>query len=172
MKFKPGAIVLALAVLVPGCDNPPTEVTESARSLVYSHAFESPADTIGWSEYGSLELYPSAPSGGGSWSVRVSGGCLVPHAHASIRIQSDAGPVVLQCWGKNLATGGSVQLHKKGDRSTSIWIQVTDTSWMKYRSSGTLNCSANDTLELEMASGGIIFSAMLIDNLEIQKVQN
>ena len=171
MKNRPEAFLFAFVLLLAGCEHHPTQVSESVRDAIYSHSFESPADTVGWIGYGSLELYPSAPSGGGSWSVRVSGGCPVPHAHISIRIQSNVGPVVLQCWGKNLATGGGVQLYKKSDRSTAIRVQVTDTLWTQYRSAETLSCSANDTLELEMVSGGIIYSSMLIDKLEILKVK-
>jgi hypothetical protein len=80
------------------------------------------------------------------------------------------GAVVLQFWGKNLALGGGVQLYKASDRSTRISVQVSDTLWTLYRSSDFLACAANDTLELEMISGGIIYSAMLIDNLEICRV--
>jgi len=171
MNIKPEAFLLSFALLLTGCDYHTTQVSEPVGNAIYSHSFESPADTIGWSGYGSLELYPSAPGGGGSWSVRVSGGCVVPHAQTRIRIQSDVGQVVLQCWGKNLALGGGVQLYKISDQSVRISVQITDTVWTQSRSTETLTCSANDTLVLEMVSGGIIYSAMLIDKLEILKVQ-
>ena len=44
---------------------------------IYFNSFELPSDTIEW--YGGVVLYNEAPETGGSRSLYVSGGCLVPH---------------------------------------------------------------------------------------------
>lgn len=83
----------------------------------------------------------------------------------------EGGTIRLQCWGKNLAIGGTVELYKANDPRARISIQITDTVWTFYRSESTLTCSANEMLELVMYSGGIVYSAMLVDRIEIHRVR-
>lgn len=145
------------------------ELTEDLGPLVYLNSFESTQDTVAWTGYGGRVLKNDAPPGGGNRSLLVSGGCVVPHACYELKI-SGGGRFVLRCWGKNLALGGEVGLRVKNARCPGIRITVTDTVWTHYRPSDTLFCPTNDTVQLLLNSGGVVASAMLVDVIEIIKV--
>jgi hypothetical protein len=154
-----------------GCKDQGTNESDGIGELIYSNSFESQSDTIGWTGYGSLVFDPSTPPRGGSQSARISGGCPVPHACTKVRVQSEGGVFMLQCWGKNLALAGTVELYTTSNPFAGISVQVADTAWTRYRSDNSLICPAGDTLVLAMNSGGIVSSAMLVDLVEIYRIQ-
>jgi hypothetical protein len=96
---------------------------------------------------------------------------MMPTACTRLAIQGRAKAVVVVCWGKSLAGGGSVELYRTTDRYAGIAIGITDTVWTSYRSNTRLACSLNDTLELDLNSGGIVYAAMLVDEIKIRAVE-
>ena len=48
---------------------------------------------------------------------------------------------------------------------------LSESSWNRYSSEDTLHCLQGDTLHLELISGGLLASAMRIDQIEISEVE-
>ncbi|MFQ5605299.1 MAG: hypothetical protein ACE5HS_18695 [bacterium] len=141
------------------------------QGSIYFNSFESPADTVGWRGHGSMNIANDAPQSGGKQSLRVSGGCVVPHAEFVLPAQPDAGYYVLQFWGKDLAIGGGVSLTIDGlEDFQSIGMQVTQPQWRRYESSQSLFCPPNRRLKIRLMAGGIVASAMLVDQIQIIKL--
>ena len=143
----------------------------SGALVIYSNSFESKADTAGWIGVGSQSFVADAPPGGGVQSVRISGGCIIPTASTTLVLQGQANAVGIECWAKSLAGGGFLQLYRTTDRYEGITIEMTDTVWTFYRSITHLSCSAGDTLELDLNSGGIVYGAMLVDEIKIRPAE-
>jgi|WetSurMetagenome_2_1015567.scaffolds.fasta_scaffold06015_5 hypothetical protein len=163
--------MLFLALSVAACKDLSTEtdVWPSNSELIYYNSFESKADTIGWRTLASFEFVPDSPVGGGSQSVRVSGGCPVPNATTRVNNHSKAGKCYLECFGKNLANGGSVRLNTTSEPFTGKVVRISDTNWVRYQAEGSLECSANDTLQLTIHAGGDNPSAILVDCIRIYR---
>lgn len=145
-------------------------IPNDLNNPIYFNSFETSSDTIGWKGYGQISLYNDAPKTGGKKSLFVSGGCVIPHAIYNVGPQTDECYIILKCWGKNLEVGGSIYL-KPDNGYRSISISVTGKNWTVYESQDTLFCPANESLILELISGGIMSSAMLVDLLEIRKAK-
>ena len=135
----------------------------------YFNSFESSADIAGWYGGSNINIVEEAPQAGGKQSLKVSGGCVIPHAYYKIDSLKEDCSLVLKCWGKNLSHGGSVSLYT-GSHSNVIHISITETSWTNYICEDTLHCTAGNTVMLELNSGGIISSTMLVDQIEITEV--
>lgn len=151
-----------------GCENKLDPGSPNNR--IYFNSFESSADTVGWQGYGAIGLKTEAPVDGGEKSLLVSGGCFVPHASFEISPMARDSHLILKCWGKNLAIGGSVTLESI-DGSNQISISIQDSSWTYYESEEALYCPANKPLRLSLNSGGFIYSAMLVDLIQITRVR-
>lgn len=162
---------LALAFLCSCKKESTTAPAEPPHSPIYFDSFESSADTVGWRGYGEHRLYADAPTGGGRQSLFVSGGCIIPHACINFRNQSSSAYVKLSCWGKRLVGGGRASLRAMNNSCRSISCDITDSVWTHYESTDSLFCARNDTLHLELMSGGIVPSSMLIDMLEVATVK-
>jgi len=135
----------------------------------YFNSFESSSDTAGWYGISVDDIVDEAPIVGGKYSLEVSGGCVSPHAYYRFAPITEDCSLVLKCWGKNLSNGGSISLYTE-NHSGSIHISVSESLWTNYICEDTLHCIAGNTLRLELNSGGIISSAMLIDQIEITEV--
>jgi hypothetical protein len=173
MKRKQIQLLLPATLLImlsAGCDGLMTPGLD-IPGQIYFNSFELSTDTVGWRGYGGLQIVRDAPPRGGSLSARVSGGCIVPHAYADIAGPPEDSYIVLRCWGRNLALGGGVRLTLTRNPVKSIGVSITDSVWTSYISADTLFCPAGDSLHIEMTSGGIVASAMLVDLLEIRKVR-
>jgi hypothetical protein len=140
---------------------------DHSSDVAYLNSFESAGDTAGWQGYGSYSFMQDAPLSGGKQSLYVSGGCLVPHAWKNFRNTASSSYIKLSCWGKRIMVGGIVSLRTLNNPSKSISCQISDSLWTSYHSSDSLFCAANDTLHLELISGGIVANSMLIDMLEV-----
>ena len=66
--------------------------------------------------------------------------------------------------------GGGISL-RSDDRHTSIGISIYDKVWTHYESADTLFCEAGGDLIIELVSGGFNSSSMLVDLIEIYKVE-
>jgi|GEM_PF-3660246 len=138
------------------------------NSIIYSNSFESIKDTIGWLGY--LELYKEAAPGNGSYSAHVSGGCIWPHAWYILSPFNEDGYFILRCWAKDLGVGGIAGIMPGNDHFKQVRISVHGNEWKYYESSDTLFCPAGESITLFLGAGGIIASAMLVDKLEIVKI--
>jgi hypothetical protein len=97
-------------------------------------------------------------------------GCDIPHAYIEFNGLDQDSHLLLRCWGRNLALGGNVALQVADDMSKAICIGVADTTWKFYQSADTLYWPANQRLKLSLSSGGFVASAMLVDQIEVIKV--
>jgi len=150
------------------CENSDREAVYPLDSF-YFNSFETNSDTAGWYGIGSENIVEDAPKVGGEYSVEISGGCVIPHAYYRFAPLSEDRSLILKCWGMNLSNGGSIHLRIE-DYSDHIGISVSEPEWTEYISEDTLHGTAGDTLVLELFSGGIISSAMRVDQIEITEV--
>lgn len=141
------------------------------QNVVYYNSFESVEDTTGWFGLGAAQFRMEAPPTGGRQSVFISGGCVVPHAYLDLPEMVDDRYLKIRCWGKNLSRGGSVSLQIVDDWSKQIGVGVIDSVWTRYESTDSLFCPAKSRVRLAMSSGGIIPSAMLVDEIAVIQVE-
>jgi hypothetical protein len=134
---------------------------------IFSTSFETDADTMGWSGYGAYRFVADAPPGGGSRSLEVAGGCIVPHGVRSIVAPRDGKKIVFAMWGKLMANGGGASLRWSNAAGDGLHLSVTDTVWTRYEASAPIHVMAGDTLRLELMSGGFVYGAMRVDLLEV-----
>jgi hypothetical protein len=149
------------------CEKDPDPEYQGDR--FYFNSFESVSDTKGWYGINTENIVEDAPPSGGKKSLRVSGGCVIPQAYYRIEPLEEECSFVLKLWGKNLSNGGSVSLSLE-DEPAYISISVSELSWNKLISKDTLHCTPGSSLILEFVSGGLIGSSMLVDIIEITKV--
>lgn len=140
------------------------------EQVVYSNGFESPADTVGWAGYGTMQLRDDVPPGGGKHSLFVSGGCIVPHASFRILKASRDSRFVLRFWGKKLINGGGVGLGFSESPAGGIGVNVADSVWTYYESQDIFYCPADSSVWLTLISGGFVPGAILVDNIEVVQV--
>jgi photosystem II stability/assembly factor-like uncharacterized protein len=120
-----------------------------------------------------MEFRNDAAPNCGNQSLFISGGCIWPHAWIEFCPYENNGFYRLRCWGKDLQIGGTVSIEVEGDSPREqISIAITNKEWTHYESDQTLYCPAGRRIVLSMGAGGIIPSAMLIDKVEIVKVQS
>ena len=77
--------------------------------------------------------------------------------------------IIVQCYGKNLGSGGSIVLCLGEDYGNEYSILVKDTSWTLYKSENIFYWPAESSLTICLNSGGFAATAMLIDELKIVK---
>ena len=131
MKPKPLYILLLLFCSVLSCEDYSDPDPYYPIDSFYFNSFETSSDTIGWYGINTYDIVKDAPKLGGKYSLKVSGGCVIPHAYFGFDPLKEDCNLVLKCWGKNLSYGGSVGLRTQ-DYSGSIYIYVSDSSWTSY----------------------------------------
>jgi len=175
----PVLAISASICLIPSCgedSNPqapngsqPPVSWVSVRDTLFYTSFESPADTIGWTGFGSMRFSDDVPSGCGEHSLRISGCCLMPHARLRLGSPPVESGYIVQGWSKAVTIGGAVLLRASGDRLT-VGFSVLDSTWTFYRSD-TLDCPAGDSLAIELCAGGFVARPFLADALEVIRVE-
>lgn len=136
---------------------------------IYFNSFESQSDIEGWIG-NAIDFSNDVPAHGGKKSLSVSGGCVIPHAKYTVPPQNTDCFLILRFWGNNLSNGGSVNLYVNKAGYKEINFDISIKGWTLYESPDTLFCPANTSLTLEAMAGGISSSAMLIDLIEIRKL--
>jgi len=136
---------------------------------IYFNSFESQSDTVGWIGY-AFNFANDVPKHGGTKSLSVSGGCLIPHAEYTVPSQNSDCYLIVKFWGKNVSNGGSVYLYVNKAGYKEISFDVSGKDWTLYESRDTLFCPANTSLTLGAMAGGISSSAIIIDMVEIRKL--
>jgi len=166
MKYTLFAILIIFVSI--SCEKENTK-ENTLEQQIYFNSFESQSDTIGWIGY-AFNFANDVPSKGGKKSLSISGGCILPHAQYTISAQNTDYHLVLKFWGKNLSNGGSVNLYVNKAGYKEINFDVSEKVWTLYESRDTLFCPANTSLTLSASAGGFISSAILIDMVEIRKL--
>ena len=164
MKSNFWLIVLVSSLAITSC-----EKENNAGQRIYFNSFESQSDTAGWIGY-AFNFANDVPKHGGKKSLSISGGCIIPHAEYIINPQSTDCYLSLKLWGKNLSNGGGVFLYVNKAGYREISFDVSEKDWTMYESKDTLFCPANTSLTLGIISGGIAASSILVDMIEIRKL--
>jgi photosystem II stability/assembly factor-like uncharacterized protein len=173
MKQKYFLFLISFLALSFFCNSKAQTTLEAQDEVViYSNSFESPQDTVGLQEYGMIDFSSDVPGNGRTQSLYISGGCLWPHTEVEIGPFNSDGFYKVRCWGKNLQVGGSVSIAVEGEVLNSTIINVSENEWTFYESAKTLFCPAGKRIVLSMGAGGIVQSAMLVDNVEIVNVKS
>ena len=149
------------------CSQPGEPIRDMSKSLYFS-SFELDSDTAGWTGYSGRTFDADAPSGGGVRSLRIEGGCIIPHAVRTVIVPRKGHLLSLELWGKKIAGGGGVSLRRADRYGPAIQVSVQETVWTKHRSAVELPCEPGDQLVLELASGGIVYGAMRVDLIELR----
>ncbi len=160
-------IVLAVFTFIGGCTRDKSPLG-SDNDIVYATSFESEAQLRGWQFTDAAGLYDDAPATGGKKSAYIAGGCLVPHAYLDLAAVDVDRRLFLECWGKNLGNGGTIILGPLDDNAFQLYIEIKNKEWSFYQSPTTLDCPAGTPLRLQLNAGGIVASAMLIDQITIR----
>jgi hypothetical protein len=143
-----------------------------SEKIIYYNSFESADDTAGFSGYGYYDFKGEPSPDGGKYSLYVSGGCIWPHVMVDLPAKETDGYYRLEGWGRNLEIGGTVELHNNLRwRDESISFSVSDSVWLYYSSDSILFCPAGQPMTLMMGAGGIIPSAMLVDQIKVIRVK-
>jgi hypothetical protein len=158
-------IILSALVFVPSC-----EKDFDKGEQIYFNSFESNSDIDGWEGY-AFNFSNDAPKHGGKRSLSVSGGCLIPHARYNLSPQNTDCNIIIRFWGKNLSNGGGVALSANKAGGGHAGFDISDKDWTLYESQDMIFCPANSNLTLELISGGIASSSMLIDKIDIRRVE-
>ena len=145
----------------------PMAPVKNTDHQIYFNSFESAADTVGWQGHGSIFLDDRAAPGGGKCSLKVSGGCIIPHARYYLGKMEQDGYLTLNFWGRNLELGGAVSLEVYGDSVIEKVVSVSDTLWKFYSLADPVYTNQNSDVYISVNSGGIVYSAVLIDVLRV-----
>mgnify|MGYP001085805974 CR=1 FL=1 len=166
MKSKLQLVILVILSALMSCEEMSDVKPTSPDDLFYFNSFESASDTIGWYGVFTGNFVKDAPRTGGKNSLKISGGCVIPHAYYTFDPLEEDGSFILKCWGKNLSNGGSLTMQTQ-EGSGGIHISVSKSSWKEYTSEDTLHAAAGSNIRLELYSGGFLSSSMLVDEIEI-----
>jgi len=160
MKIKKASILFILCFIIVGCEEEDTSKFER----IYFNSFEKDIDTVGW--YGGYEFNSDTPPLGGNRSLYISGGCSIPHAYYQLGSFEEDFYLTIGCWAKDLDQGGGVGLVVEGPIVSGISLKIDEPNWTYYSTDSILFCPSGTNV----SSGGIVSSAMLIDMVEIIKV--
>lgn len=162
-------LFLIVTPVLSSCENDQSGQGDSKQ--VYFNSFESQSDTSGWEGY-AFSFNDETPRQGGKHSLSVSGGCIIPHASFTLPPQQTDCYLVLKCWGKNLTNGGGVTLYVDKAGYGAVSVNVSERQWTLYAGEDKLFCPANASLVLQITSGGIASSSILVDMIEVRTVSN
>jgi hypothetical protein len=172
MKFQTTLLILSFSlVFFVYCSKNTVELTSYQEEFIYSNSFETSEDTIGWKGYGDFSFFSESCPYGGSQSLLVSGGCYSPHAYFILPPLTESSDIILRFWSKCLYGSSRVNLYVLNGSYPLYGIEISfsDTLWNQY--SDTLFYQSDYDFQLELSSGGIVPGGMLIDKIEIVKVQ-
>ncbi len=158
--------VLLTLVFIPSCEK---DFVKGEQ--IYFNSFESDSDIEGWEGY-AFRFSNDAPKHGGNQSLHISGGCIIPHAEYILSPQDEDCNLIIRFRGKNLSNGGGVTLAVNNAKSGGINFNISDKDWTLYESQDILFCPANTSLTLSIIAGGIAYSSILIDEIDIRRIDN
>jgi hypothetical protein len=139
--------------------------------LLYFNSFESNADTVGWHGNGGIAFSRDTAPRGGSRSLSVSGGCIFPHVTYTLEPVRERGSYTIRLWAKAILQNGSVLLRIADmPGNPPVSISVDQPEWASYTTDRQICCPAGRSLVIEMDSGGFSPGEMLVDLVEVIRV--
>ena len=179
MLFTTKTVRIALTILLIGVVSTScarqniSPLPSKSGKTVFFNSFEVPGDTKSWYWAGSYRLTRDVPPGGGESAIRIKGVEMLPAASFISKPLRGGGYFTLECWGKNLDIGGTVQLAtiKNYEITEAIQLGIFEEEWEHLESSDTLFVPPNTSLMLTMQAGGPVDGTIFVDNLTIKKVR-
>ncbi len=169
-KFNLIVICIVLVSMSLGCDKNKTPTDPSGTTIFYS-SFENTNDLSQWYGVWLENLRSDTPNGGGKLSAYIAGYGIEPYAFTEVGSFNQDFTVSLRCRGKNMADGGVVSMYLKDDEEQIIKLAIESKEWTTYESAETLNLAKGKTLRLELNSAFTVDSAILIDMVEVFKIE-
>ena len=157
--------------VLPNTIQPDTSGIKITERTVYFCSFESNEEISCWESFSKISIRNDAPLGGGIQSAYVSGGCVGPHERIDLPPIDEDGYYIVQCWAKTTEGGGSINLGINGGMGQKS-VSIRENNWSFYKSDEPLYCPAGSNLTINLISGGFGRSSMLIDLIQIIKVEN
>lgn len=139
------------------------------HNIVYYNSFENASDLKGWEGLSESDLVNDTDPAGGTHSVRVSGGCIIPSSKLILAARDENQTVRVTCLAKAEFFGGVVAMYTGENYQDEIYISIKDTVWKQYVSEKKVLWPANTTLSICLNSGGFMGGSMLVDELMIIK---
>jgi len=171
LQMSPTIRISALLLLVatlPSCDSV-FGPSNKDSSVVFRSSFETEESFEVWNGYAITQYDEPCPSGG-MHSAQVSGGCIIPHAYIYLPASNRDRYLSISFWARLLGNGGSVDFSII-DTASSQSFAINDTTWTLFQTNEALFCPANHIPRIQMLSGGIVYGAMLVDLMVVEKVR-
>jgi len=137
-------------------------------------SFETEADLVNWEGLHPSMLKEDAPPNGGSKSLHIGGGCVIPTGRYVIMEISKVGFYKLSFWGKfGNGTGGGVHLTLSDSsfgEAGNIGRRCLGEEWTYYETEETLYLPPGKLLCIQILAGGIAGGSIYVDNIGIRRV--
>lgn len=158
--------------LMMSCSQQLRQKAETTKNTVFFNSFESTQDTLRWYWTESPSFSADTPPGGGTRSLKVEGGMMLPSGTFVSQPLRNGGYFTVQCWGKSLDFGGYIELSTVADHDISEAIQahIVEPEWQPVAADGILYCPPNKSLMLTLHAGMLVEGGILVDMLEVKKV--
>ncbi len=169
-----------LFLILSGCDrilssfgDPELNESPVGDPILYESSFETSNSLDQWTIKPLLYTEEAAP-GGGIQCIRVSGGCIAPHASIDDIEVEVSGDYIIEAWGRALIQGGMISLRRGFYEDIPLdrqytYVYIDAEGWQEFVSE-PLYLERGEIVDLSMTSGGIDEGAMLVDRLKIYKI--
>jgi hypothetical protein len=151
-------------------------IINAADAQIINGSFETESgefSTEGWKNYGGIP-HDEAPTGGGQWSLELSGGCCVNFCYQILLEMKDGEIWELRCWAKliNEISFGEMSWFIYPSKIYHKSIYVTDTIWTQFSIVDTFSLAQDDTVSVHLeAAGGIVgWGGAYFDLVETEKL--
>ncbi len=148
------------------------ETEGDPKEIIYSNSFESESDLLNWEGLTVNYLVDEPAPSDGQKSVRITGGCMIPHASITFDPPGNGRVVSICFYGKNIDRGGSVEVYFGDNLKQAMQILISDTSWKEYETPNAIIWPGDSSMTIWMNAGGFIPSAMLIDRIQVLKIKS
>jgi hypothetical protein len=142
---------------------------------IVNGSFETGTGTFsleGWQNYGGVsKSNTETPIGGGIWSLELGGGDVIGCCVRPIAEIQNGDIYELKCWAKLLSGWGGFGW-VIGRNISQHFVPVSNTDWTQISIVDTFYLNTNDTVELELQSGGGLTycGTTLFDLVQVQKI--
>ncbi len=166
MQITRAGILSILFIAVVSCG-------EKDSGLFYETSFESKNDLKAWKNVNESQRINKAAPGAGEYSMAVGAGCIQPAAVFEKQVVA-SGFYRLRMWARmeeNSASNALFSLTASDSENPSrIDLSVESGEWKLYESE-EFEMRDGENLKLEVFCGGIAFSQVNIDGLQILQVR-
>lgn len=147
---------------------------EKDSGLFYETSFESKNDLKAWKNVEENQRINKAAPGAGEYSMAVGAGCIQPAALFEKQVVA-SGFYRLQLWARMEESSSSDALFKMNtsaddESQNHVNLSVGSMEW-QYYISDEIEIQQGEKLRLEIFCGGIAYSQVNIDGLQIVQVR-